>query len=149
MIETKTKRSTLYLLREFQLKKTKHIQNYFINMSKTMILLKDTDNKKDFLKILDIFLKEEFNIENYCIYLKNNNNEIIDIYKKNQVEMNEKDDLFFKINMLNNIIEVNIKLTEKNSLLITNKTNEIYSFFENLSYTLKEYMSLKENNEIQ
>lgn len=149
MIETKTKRSTLYLLRELQLKKTKHIQNYFINMNKTMILLKDTNNKKDFLKILDIFLKEEFNIENYCIYLKNNNNEIIDIYKKNQVEMNEKDDLFFKINMLNNIIEVNIKLTEKNSLLITNKTNEIYSFFENLSYTLKEYMSLKENNEIQ
>ncbi len=148
MIETKTKRSTLYLLRELQLKKTKHIQEYFINMSKIMFLLKETNNKEDFFNTLNIFLKEEFSINDYFIFLKNNNNEIIELYKKNELEMNKKNDLFFEIGLLKNIIEINIKLTEDNSLIITNKINEIYSFFENISYILKEYMFLKEKDEI-
>lgn len=148
MIETKTKSSTLYLLRELQLKKTKHIQEYFINMSKIMFLLKETNNKEDFFNTLNIFLKEEFSINDYFIFLKNNNNEIIELYKKNELEMNKKNDLFFEIGLLKNIIEINIKLTEDNSLIITNKINEIYSFFENISYILKEYMFLKEKDEI-
>ena len=144
MIETKTKRSTLYLLRELQLKKTKHIQEFFINMSKIIILLKDSDNKKDFFLILSDFLYQEFKIKDFAIFLKNNKNDVIEFYNKNETKMNEKDDLFFDIELLKNNIEINIKLTKENLLVITNKTNEIYSFFENLSYILKEYISLKE-----
>lgn len=133
--------STLYLIRELQLKKSKKIQDFFINMNKTLILLKECKTKETFFSILDEYLKNNFKITNFSINLINNK-----ILKTHQtIDFNNKENnLNFDLILLNHILNINICLDDDNSLIITNNENEIYSFFDNISYILKEYLNIDE-----
>lgn len=133
--------STLYLIRELQLKKSKKIQDFFINMNKTLILLKECKTKETFFSILDEYLKNNFKITNFSINLIDNK-----ILKTHQtIDFNNKENnLNFDLILLNHILNINIRLDDDNSLIITNNENEIYSFFDNISYILKEYLNIDE-----
>lgn len=131
--------STLYLIRELKLKKSKKIQDFFIIMSKTLIMLKERKNKEMFLLILKNYLDVNFKIKEISIILKDLNENIISSYKTENFIDKDKN-LNFNLNLLKNTLNVNVLVDDNNILLITNNENEIYSFFDNVSYILKEYI---------